>query len=351
MNFGLTGAACLSCGCHSTFSGSVSEATNVRGCAKYKTRVCARPRVWIIARVTGPRPWRWLRIPLRRGPAASPARPPPVCGAAVRLPDLLRILCGPARCGAAAGCRCCSLLACAAAARLPILCGPAWLLLDLPGLRIASGCPGSFPAWLLLGWLQSVYFISGQDTARPGEDLPAARLLPIRLLPIRRRCCWPALLPSSCCGSRAARPTATRFPAAGAAPGTLLPPEVERLSETIYAPVLYNLEGYNITRARVYIIQDIYYRARKGVPFRLCRCGSPAVRLLGLPELRILPGSPMGPGYFSLQRSEAQRAAFFPAYALCACIYQIAAENARFRRFARFCWFCTMHVNVLCLFR
>lgn len=122
--------------------------------------------------------------PLRPGPAASPARPPPVCGTAVLLPDLLRILCGPARCGAAAGCRCCSLLACAAAARLPILCGPAWLLLDLPGLRIASGSPGSFPAWLLLGWLQSVYFISGQDPARPGEDLPAARLLPIRC-----RCC------------------------------------------------------------------------------------------------------------------------------------------------------------------
>lgn len=284
--------------------------------------------------------------PLRRGPAASPARPPPVCGAAVRLPDLLRILCGPARCGAAAGCRCCSLLACAAAARLPILCGAAWLLLDLPGLRIASGCPGSFPAWLLLGWLQSVYFISGQDTARPGEDLPAARLLPIR-----RRCCWPALLPSSCCGSRAARPTAARFPAAGAAPGTLLPPEVERWSETLYAPVLYNLEGYNITRARVYIIQDIYYRARKGVPFRLCRCGSPAARLLDLPGTRLPPGSPMGLGYFSLQEAGSQRADILPACALCACIYQIAAENGCFRRFCAFWWFCTKHVDVFCVFR
>ena len=174
-----------------------------------------------------PAPMALAADPLRRGPAASPARPPPVCGAAVLLPDLLRILCGPARCGAAAGCRCCSLLACAAAALLRILCGPAWLLLDLPGLRIASGCPGSFPAWLLLGWLQSVYFISGQDTARPGEYLPAARLLPIRC----QCCCWPALLPSSCCGSRAARPTVARLPAAGAAPGALPPSREKRQSK------------------------------------------------------------------------------------------------------------------------
>lgn len=126
MNFGLTGAACLSCGCHSTFSGSVSEATNVRGCAKYKTRVCARPRVWIIARVTGPRPWRWLRIPC--GAALLPVRPGLLQSAV--LPSGCRICCGSSAARPAAA----RLLAAGAA-----LCWPALLP---PGCRFSAARPG-----------------------------------------------------------------------------------------------------------------------------------------------------------------------------------------------------------------
>lgn len=188
-------------------------------------------------------------------------------------------------------------------------CGsPAVQLLDLPGLRISSDYPGSFPAR------------HGSSPARCRSSSGAA-----------------AADPASAC---VASVVLLRFPLRPGPTAARLPPEAKRRSETLYAPVLYNLKGYNITRARVYYIQDIYYRARKGVsvpPLRLPLRPGPAAA--GLRCCRSAAAPPMGPGYFSLAESEAQRAAIFPACALCACIYLIAAENDRFRRFVRFVGF------------
>ncbi len=175
------------------------------------------------------------------------------------------------------------------------------------------------------------------DSLAHGQPVPSAAALriscgpawiqpgPVRIFQ-QRGCCRSGASAGLRCFRRPAADPVRPGP-----PAARLPPEAKRRSETLYAPVLYNLKGYNITRARVYYIQDIYYRARKGVSFRFRRCGSPAawptcggvaagaaaglrccpaadplrpgLVLLDLPGLHILPGSPYGAGLFFIGRS------------------------------------------------
>lgn len=121
-----------------------------------------------------------------------------------------RPACGAAAAGfAASGLRCC----CRSVADLPqILCCPARLLLDLPGLRISSSCPGSFRPGCCWPGAQSVLFISGPARIQPG---------PVKIS--QRRGCFRSGAGAGlrCCRRPAAGPitTASCRPATGAGAG------------------------------------------------------------------------------------------------------------------------------------